>query len=138
MKNVRYAARNTIYDIQPMAGKIIIDIERCKGCGLCVAVCPKSGIAISKKSNKSGYFPACPAPIVRTKSVSASITKRNTIDSSIGAAADSFDKLTTSCTGCAMCALVCPDAAIEVYCESKARRERRDKKVKPNLIKEKA
>ncbi|MCX5637327.1 MAG: ferredoxin family protein, partial [Planctomycetota bacterium] len=41
-----------------MAGRIIIDIERCKGCGLCVAVCPKNGIAISKKSNKSGYFPA--------------------------------------------------------------------------------
>jgi 2-oxoglutarate ferredoxin oxidoreductase subunit delta len=41
-----------------MAGRIIIDIERCKGCGLCVAVCPKNGIALSKKSNKSGYFPA--------------------------------------------------------------------------------
>jgi 2-oxoglutarate ferredoxin oxidoreductase subunit delta len=41
-----------------MAGKIIINIERCKGCGLCVAVCPKSCIVISKKSNKSGYFPA--------------------------------------------------------------------------------
>ncbi len=44
-----------------MAGRIIIDIERCKGCGLCVAVCPKKGIAISKKSNKSGYFPAQPS-----------------------------------------------------------------------------
>jgi 2-oxoglutarate ferredoxin oxidoreductase subunit delta len=41
-----------------MAGRIIINIERCKGCGLCVAVCPKSGIVISKKANKSGYFPA--------------------------------------------------------------------------------
>jgi 2-oxoglutarate ferredoxin oxidoreductase subunit delta len=41
-----------------MAGRIIIDIERCKGCGLCVSVCPKHGIAISKKSNKNGYFPA--------------------------------------------------------------------------------
>ena len=41
-----------------MAGKIIINTERCKGCGLCVAVCPKSSIIISKKSNKSGYFPA--------------------------------------------------------------------------------
>lgn len=41
-----------------MAGKIIIDSERCKGCGLCVEVCPKKSIAISKKSNKSGYFPA--------------------------------------------------------------------------------
>jgi 2-oxoglutarate ferredoxin oxidoreductase subunit delta len=43
-----------------MAGKIIIDIERCKGCGLCVIVCPKKGIVISDKSNKSGYFPAQP------------------------------------------------------------------------------
>lgn len=41
-----------------MAGKIIINTERCKGCGLCVMVCPKGGIIISKQSNKSGYFPA--------------------------------------------------------------------------------
>lgn len=41
-----------------MAGKIIIDTERCKGCGLCVASCPKDCIVISEKSNKNGYFPA--------------------------------------------------------------------------------
>jgi len=41
-----------------MAGKIIIDTERCKGCGLCVEICPRGSIVISKNSNKKGYFPA--------------------------------------------------------------------------------
>jgi 2-oxoglutarate ferredoxin oxidoreductase subunit delta len=41
-----------------MAGKIVIHTERCKGCGLCVTVCPRNSIVISKRSNKSGYFPA--------------------------------------------------------------------------------
>ena len=40
-----------------MAGKIIIDTEKCKGCGLCVAVCPKSSIATCEKSNSKGYYP---------------------------------------------------------------------------------
>ena len=41
-----------------MVGKIIIETERCKGCGLCVAVCPKGCIEISTESNKNGFFPA--------------------------------------------------------------------------------
>jgi len=84
-----------------MAGKIIINTERCKGCGLCVLVCPKGGIIISKKSNKKGYFPAQPVLSVVEGATNA----------------DSFDELTTSCTGCCFCALICPDAAIEVFRE---------------------
>jgi 2-oxoglutarate ferredoxin oxidoreductase subunit delta len=41
-----------------MTGKILIDIERCKGCGLCVTVCSKNGIVVSDQSNQKGYFPA--------------------------------------------------------------------------------
>ncbi|MHC4638074.1 MAG: 4Fe-4S dicluster domain-containing protein [Planctomycetota bacterium] len=41
-----------------MAGKIIINKEQCKACGLCISVCPKNCIVISLQSNKKGYFPA--------------------------------------------------------------------------------
>lgn len=44
-----------------VAGKIHIDVERCKGCGLCVQVCRTGSIQISKQSNKKGYFPAEPS-----------------------------------------------------------------------------
>jgi 2-oxoglutarate ferredoxin oxidoreductase subunit delta len=41
-----------------MAGRIVINTERCKGCGLCVTICPKNCIVISQESNQNGYFPA--------------------------------------------------------------------------------
>jgi len=34
-----------------------IDSGRCKGCGLCVAVCPKEVLQISNEINAKGYFP---------------------------------------------------------------------------------
>ena len=41
-----------------MAGRIVIDSDRCKGCGLCIEACPRGNIVISKTPIKSGYFPA--------------------------------------------------------------------------------
>ncbi|MCD6550781.1 ferredoxin family protein [Thermotoga sp.] len=38
-----------------MRGFIEIDSERCKGCGLCVNVCPVKAITFSKKYNTKGY-----------------------------------------------------------------------------------
>jgi 2-oxoglutarate ferredoxin oxidoreductase subunit delta len=70
---------------------------------LCVIVCPKDSIVISKKSNKKGYFPA--------------------------QATDS------GCTGCAMCAIICPDAVIEVYRDNDSDKKPGIKQ-KPFLVKE--
>lgn len=36
-----------------------------------------------------------------------------------------------------MCAIICPDAVIEVFCEGKVKPVKSNKKGKPNLIKEK-
>ncbi len=63
---------------------IKIDFERCKGCALCAAVCPKKIIGIQKKKhNSKGYFTA------------------ECIDNE-------------KCVSCAMCGLICPDCAITV------------------------
>jgi len=76
-------------------GRIEIDRERCKGCGLCTAVCPKKEIQISDRLNAKGYYPA--------EFKEAEVT----------------DQESMKCTGCALCAITCPDIAIEVYRESK-------------------
>lgn len=77
-------------------GRIEIDEERCKGCGLCITVCPKKQIEISDSLNTKGYYPAR----FREKDVK--------------------DPDVIKCTGCALCAVTCPDVAIEVYREEKA------------------
>ena len=39
-----------------LMGKIEIDRERCKACGLCTISCPKELIRIGKEMNRQGYF----------------------------------------------------------------------------------
>ncbi len=66
-------------------GAIVIDTERCKGCGICVAACPQKILALSpKKVNQFGYYYS-----------------------------ESVDP--ESCIGCAACGIVCPDGCITVY-----------------------
>lgn len=38
-----------------------IDQNRCKGCLLCVATCPKKVLEAAQSVNAKGYFPAYPA-----------------------------------------------------------------------------
>lgn len=44
-----------------MAYQHHIDTAICKGCGLCVSVCPKNVLEMSNEISLNGYFPACQA-----------------------------------------------------------------------------
>lgn len=44
--------------IDIMPNKVTVKTERCKGCGLCVSVCPKGALEMSKELNSKGYHPA--------------------------------------------------------------------------------
>ena len=66
-------------------GKIKINKEKCKGCGLCVIYCPNKLVRISEELNKKGLYTV------------------------------KFEDHGKKCTGCSVCALMCPDFAIEVY-----------------------
>ena len=66
-------------------GAVLIDTERCKGCGLCVAACPRGIVSIyPNRFNRQGYK-------------YAGVTSE------------------TACSGCASCAIICPDGCITVY-----------------------
>ena len=45
-------------------GAIVIDGERCKGCGVCVPACPNSVIRLGEKVNLKGYFYTEPYKII--------------------------------------------------------------------------
>ncbi len=72
-----------------MRGTIVIDDNRCKGCELCTAVCPKKVIALADYFTPRGYRPA------------------RLVDPQ------------GECTGCLLCSTICPDVAITVYREEK-------------------
>ena len=36
-------------------GDIVVDIEKCKGCELCIETCPSDTIAMAKNVNGKGY-----------------------------------------------------------------------------------
>jgi 2-oxoglutarate ferredoxin oxidoreductase subunit delta len=66
-------------------GAIVINMDRCKGCCLCVQVCPLELLELApKKVNRRGY------PYVQQINVE-------------------------KCTGCKSCAIICPDGCISVY-----------------------
>jgi len=38
-------------------GRVIIIDDRCKGCGFCIANCPRQVLGVSASFNKKGYHP---------------------------------------------------------------------------------
>jgi 2-oxoglutarate ferredoxin oxidoreductase subunit delta len=66
-------------------GMVVIDVDRCKGCGLCTNVCPVNILVLSTEVyNAKGYH-----PVVVTDP--------------------------EACIGCASCATICPDVVFTVY-----------------------
>lgn len=71
-----------------MKAFMTIDIERCKGCGLCVSACPLHLMVIDTSiTNKKGYHAA----------------KNSNLD---------------KCVACGSCAVICPDAVITLEKEA--------------------
>ncbi len=48
-------------------GQVVVIEDRCKGCGFCIANCPRQVLRVSSVFNKKGYHP--PEVIEKTKCV---------------------------------------------------------------------
>ncbi len=51
--------------------KVVIDYERCKGCGLCFYFCPPGVLGFSTRLNRRGFHPAVLADEARCTSCTA-------------------------------------------------------------------
>lgn len=72
-------------------GMVVIDEDRCKGCGLCVAVCPAHVLQMAEsRYNIKGYPPVEVAD-------------------------------PEACTGCGVCTVICPDVVFTVYRQKRKR-----------------
>ena len=43
---------------KPARGSVRIDVEECKGCGLCIEACPPQVLRLSNELNRYGLHPA--------------------------------------------------------------------------------
>ena len=73
--------------------RIEITTEACKSCSYCVISCPKKCLEIGEKVNSKGY-----GEKVNSKGYLYATSARP-----------------EDCIGCAMCAQICPESAIEVW-----------------------
>ncbi len=71
------------------SGFIEIDAELCKECKLCISVCPHHLIISTERLNQIGYYP-------------------------VRFAEKEMNEEDRKCTGCSLCAISCPEIAIEV------------------------
>lgn len=90
-------------------GRIAIDEDRCKGCEICVSVCPRRIIAMADQFNRLGYRPARMIEASAKAPVLAGVGGRGQ------AGFDDETRTAGGCNGCTLCARMCPDVAISVY-----------------------